>query len=54
MRHPLALVASLAGVRVELRGDRAIATLDGVAANRLRLVRTGERWLIDELGVPTG
>lgn len=43
-----------AGVRVELRGDRAIATLDGVAANRLRLVRTGERWLIDELGVPTG
>jgi hypothetical protein len=41
-------------VRVELDGERALATLDGVAANRLRLVRAGDRWLIDELGVPTG
>jgi hypothetical protein len=43
-----------AAVHVELEGGHALATLEGVAANRLRLVRSGDRWLIDELGMPTG
>jgi hypothetical protein len=44
-------LADPAGVRVELEGDRALATLTR-SANHLRLVRAGDRWLIDDLGVP--
>jgi hypothetical protein len=47
-------LADPAGVRVELRGDRALATLTGRIGHRLGVVRAGDRWLIDELGVPTG
>jgi hypothetical protein len=50
---PDGLAAEPATVRVELRGDRALATLNG-SGHRLRVVRAGDRWLIDELGVPTG
>ena len=41
-----------AGVAVELRGDRALATVAGRGARRLLLVRDGGRWLIDDLAVP--
>jgi hypothetical protein len=47
-------LADPAGVRVDLRGDRALATLSGPTANHLRLVRTVDDWLIDDLGVPAG
>jgi hypothetical protein len=44
-------LADPAAVRVELRGDRALARLTEPSANHVRLVRAGDRWLIDELGV---
>jgi hypothetical protein len=47
-------LADPGGVRVELRRDHALATLTGPTANHLRLVRAGDRWLIDDLGVPAG
>ena len=47
-------LADPAGVEVELRGDQALATLTGPTANHLRVVRDGDRWLIDDLGVPAG
>jgi hypothetical protein len=48
-------VADPAAVRVELAGDRATAGLapaaDGKQPMRVALVRTGDRWLIEKLGV---
>jgi hypothetical protein len=47
-------LADPGAVQVALDGDRALATLSGAGGNRLRVVRAGDDWLIDALGVPTG